>query len=377
MDTLDLTRRAFVKGSGALFVSLQLPAMAATSSIDPGRVASWLEVRADNTVLVRTGRTETGTGMSGYYTQFIAEELRMRPEAIALLMGDTDRTPDGGYSAGFVFGMNNVRKVAAYAYQALLGLAATQLDVPASELLVVDGVVRGGGKSITYGQLVRGQHLDLKIPVTGRPARADPTAWAGLADLDGYTVSGDPPLKPSSQFKVIGTSFPVPGIPDKVTGKTHWSCDVRLPGMLHARMVRPATFGSTLITLGQIDATLFPTTSVVRKGNLVAVVSQNEWEAINAAQAVASDTKWTQWSGLPGSENVAKAIRTYAWGPPSESKGDASAVASALKGAAKRISATYEQAYVRHAPIGPFLAVADVRGDGSVTVWTHSAEHTG
>src|SRR6185312_9272578 len=111
------------------------------------------------------------------------------------------------------------------------------------------------------------------------------------------------------QLKVIGTSFPVPGIPDKVTGKTQWSCDVRLPGMLHARMVRPATLGSTLITLGQVDKSLFPTATVVHKGNLVAVVSPSEWEAINAAQSVAADTKWTDWSGLPGSENLTKALR--------------------------------------------------------------------
>ncbi len=80
-----------------------------------------------------TGRTETGTGMSGYYAQMVAEELSVRPETISLIMGDTDKTPDGGYSAGFLSGMANVRKVAAYTYQALLGLAATQLGVPVAE----------------------------------------------------------------------------------------------------------------------------------------------------------------------------------------------------------------------------------------------------
>src|SRR5579871_5208920 len=155
---ISLTRRGFVKVGGALFVSLGLPAGCTTRQADPTRLASWLEIRSDNTVLVRTGRTETGTGMSGYYTQAVAEELNMRPEAISLLMGDTDQTPDGGYSAGFLFGMNNVRKVAAYTYQALLGLAATELGVPASELAVVDGVVSGAHRQITFGQLVQNQH---------------------------------------------------------------------------------------------------------------------------------------------------------------------------------------------------------------------------
>ncbi len=162
-----LTRRGFVKMGGALFVSFALPAgfraqtaesqaSLQTNQLDPTLLGSWLEIRSDNTILMRTGRTETGTGMSGYYTQVIAEELSVRPETISLIMGDTDKTPDGGYSAGFLSGMNNVRKVAAYTYQALLRLAATQLGVPVENLSVVDGVISGGGKSISYGQLVEG-----------------------------------------------------------------------------------------------------------------------------------------------------------------------------------------------------------------------------
>src|SRR6266481_8793038 len=261
--TATITRRGFVKIGGTLFVSLVFPvgfpASAAESqtSLDPTLLTSWLEIHSDNTILARTGRTETGTGMSAYYAQAIAEELCVRPETISLVLGDTDRTPDGGASAGLLDGMVNVRKVAAYTHQALLGLAATQLGVPISELTVADAIVLGGGKSISYGQLVQGQQLDLKIPVTGTPAKVDPSspegnggAGPGLAGLDGFTVTGDPPTKPVSQYKVIGTSYPMPGIPDKITGKTQWTCDVTLPGMLHARMVRPATLGSTLISVG-------------------------------------------------------------------------------------------------------------------------------
>ena len=385
-----LTRRGFVKMGGALFVSFALPAgfraqtveghaSLQANQLDPTLLASWLEIRSDNTILMRTGRTETGTGMSGYYTQAIAEELSVRPETISLIMGDTDKTPDGGYSAGFLYGMNNVRKVAAYTYQALLKLAAAQLDVPVGDLTVVDGVVSGGGKSIRYGQLVEGQHLDLKIPVSGEASRVDPSSpnGNGMAGLDGFTVTGDPPMKAVKEFKVLGTSFPAGHIPGKVTGKTQWSCDLTLPGMLHARMVRPATVGSTLVSAGTIDKTKFPTAEVIQKGNLLAVVSPNEWEAVQAAVSVASTTKWTEWAGLPGSENVTKAIREYKWSAPGESKGNAADVTAALASASKRIFATYELPYVRHAPIGPFLAVADVRADGSVTVWTHSAQSRG
>lgn len=380
---IPLTRRGFVKGGGALFVSLCLPTACTTrhtateTSTVPTRLASWLEIRSNNTVLVRTGRTETGTGMSGYYTQAVAEELNIRPEAVFLLMGDTDQTPDGGYSAGFLYGMNNVRKVAASAYQALLGLAEAELGVPASELTVVDGVVTGAGRHISFGELVQNKHLELRIPVSGRMPQADSTAWVGINSLDGLTVSGDPPLKPVKEFKVLGTSFPVPGIPDKVTGKTRWSCDVRLPGMLHARMVRPATLGSRLISAGKVDPTLFPTAAVVTRNNLVAVVSPDEWEAINAAQSVAAATRWSDWAGLPGSENLTRTLRAFPWGTP-ESKGqDAAGLNLAFESATQKLEVSYEQPYVRHAPIGPFLAVADARADGSVTVWTHSAQSQG
>jgi nicotinate dehydrogenase subunit B len=378
-----ITRRGFVKVGGALFVSVLLPPGLSTfgvegeSSLNPARLSSWLEIRSDNTIVVRTGRTETGTGMSGYYPQAVAEELGVRPETITLVMGDTDRTPDGGYSAGFLTGMANIRKVAAYAHQALLELAARRLSVPVSSLSVTDGIVSGNEKKISYGELVQGQHLEMTIPVEGALPKPDPAGWVGVSSLDGCTVTGNPPMKAVSEFKVIGKSFPAGHIPDKVTGKTQWTCDLALPGMLHARMVRPATLGSTLVSAGVIDKTKFPTTQVIQKGNLLAVVSPNEWESVQAALSVASTTKWTEWSGLPGSENVTKAIRAYNWGKPSASRGKAVETMAALEGATKKISATYEQGYVRHAPIGPFVAVADVKSDGAVTVWTHSAQSQG
>jgi CO/xanthine dehydrogenase Mo-binding subunit len=379
-----ISRRGFVKTGGALFVSLAIPlrfsgliAAENPASIDPTSPASWLEIRSDNTIVARTGRTETGVGMTGYYPQTIAEELNVRPETITLIMGDTDRTPDGGFSAGFLTGMSNVRKVAAYTYQALQGLAAVRLGVPVSSLSVSDGIVSGGGKKISYGELVQGQHLELKIPVKGALAQPDPAGWVGMTSLDGLTVTGDPPMKAVSDFKVIGTSFPAGHIPDKITGKTQWSCDLVLPGMLHARMVRPATLGSTLVSAAVIDKAKFPTAEVVRKGNLLAVVSPNEWEAVQAALSVSGATKWTEWSGLPGSENATKAIREYKWEKPSGSKGKAAETTAALQSVTRKISATYEQGYVRHAPIGPFVAVADVKSDGSVTIWTHSAQSQG
>ena len=113
------------------------------------------------------------------------------------------------------------------------------------------------------------------------------------------------------------------------------------------------------------------------RGNFVAVVSPNEWEAVKAARAVAAQTKWTAWSGLPGSDGVTKALRAHQWGAPTGTRGNAANTSAGLAGASKVLSVSYEQPAVKHAPIGPYVAVADVRADGSATVWTHSSQSQG
>ena len=377
MNGPTLTRRAFVKSGGALVVTLSLPAWAigrgsaaaAENSLDATALASWLEIRADGAIVVRTGRAEMGVGMSAYYAQMVAEELDVRPESITLVMGHTDETPDGGWSADFLSGADNLRKVSAYTRGALLGLAAERLGVPAASLAVTDGVVSGGGGSVSYVELVAQQQLELTIPITGDLAKVSDDRTT-IDNAFGLVVSGDPALKSVRDYKVIGKDFPMPGIPDQVTGKTVWVGDVRLPDMLHARMVRPATLGSTLVSVPALDRSRFPTAEIVTKKNLVAVVSPDEWEAVKAARAVASETKWSDWDGLPGSDDVTGAYRSN---QQPMAVGDADAVGSALAGAARTLEVTYSQQYVKHAPIGPYIAVADVRSDGTVTVWTHSA----
>ncbi len=300
-----------------------------SAPLDPSRLASWLEIRADNTVVARTGRGETGTGMSAFYPQVVAEELNLHADMVTLIMGDTDCTLDGGYSSGFLTGAANLRKVAAYAYQTLLDLAADRLQTPVSELRAAEGRITGNdSRSVTYGDLVRGRQLAVTVPLKGMatPRFAPAGASRGVtgldwAGMDGLTVTGDPVLKPISEYKVVGTSFPMPGIPAKVRGETIWSCDVAPPGMLHARMIRPATLGSTLISVGVLDKTRFPNAQVIRKANLLAVVSPNEWEAVSAARAVAGKTRWTEWAGLPGSDTLTQTLRAHDWGPPAESRG--------------------------------------------------------
>ena len=374
-----LTRRDLVKAGGALFVGfgivgdLTKSATAAVSrnSLDATLPGSWIEIHPDNTILIRTGKSDFGQSTTfTAYSQIVAEELSAPFESITtVVMGDTDRTPDGSGAFDFLGrGTPNIRKAAAYTYQALLDLASQRLGVPKSKLSVKNGLVSsgasGGGKSISYGDLVKGQQLKLTIPVSG-----------DLTSIMGLTVTGNPPLKPVGEYTVIGKSFRNSVTVSKVTAKEQWAADVKLPGMLHARMVHPKTLGSTLISAGKLDKTRFPNAQVVVKGSLVGIVAPTEWEAIRAAQQVAADTKWTDWKGLPGNANLFSYLKKSAdWKTTKVMKSDKSKgdIAPALAGSAKKLVATYEMPFMKHAPIGPTLAVADARADGTVHIYTHN-----
>lgn len=371
-----LTRRDLVKAGGGLLVSFgliggvsksnRLDAAVPKNTLDPTLPSSWIEIHPDNTILIRTGKSDFGQGTTyTAYRQIVAEEMNARFDAITTVVaGDTDRTPDGSGAFDFLGrGTPNIRKAAAYTYQALLDLASKRLGVPKSSLTAKDGVVSGGGKSITYGDLVKGHQLHLTIPVMG-----DLTSPMGL------TVTGDPPMKPVSEYTIIGKPHKNSVITSKVMAREQWATDVRLPGMWHARMVHPKTLGSTLVSAGEVDKTKFPNAQVIVKGNLVGVVAPTEWEAIRAAEQVSKATRWTDWKGLPGNENLFEHLRKADWTTTKVTKSDKSRgdAPQAIGGASKKLKATYEFSFMKHAPIGPTLAVADVRADGSVHIYTHN-----
>jgi hypothetical protein len=263
----SLSRRGFVQAGGALLVGFRLAAAngiqnaaeaVSGNTLNAALPQSWIEIHADSTILLRVGKPDFGTGsVFTAYRQIAAEELSVPFEAITTVVaGDTDRTPDGSGAFDFLGGgMPNIRKAAAYVHQALLDLASRQLGVSKDHLLVKDGVVSGGGKSVSYGDLVKNQKLNLTIPVKG-----------DIHSMFGLTVDGNPPLKPVSDYTVIGKSFTNSVTVSKVTAKETWVTDVRLPGMLHARMVHPKTLGSKLVSVGALDKVAFPECTSGRKG---------------------------------------------------------------------------------------------------------------
>ena len=373
-----LSRRQFMKTGGVLVVGFSVigtgllkadTGKSATlkNSLDPALPSSWIEIHPDNTILIRTGKSDFGQGSTfTAYRQIVADELSVPFEAITtVVQGTTDCTPDGSGAFDFLGrGTPNIRKAAAYTYQALLDLASERLGVPKDKLTVKDGIVSGGGKTISYGDLIKNQQLKLTIPVRG-----------DLTGIMGLIIEGNPPMKPVSDYTVIGKSFPNSVIASKVAAKEQWATDVRLPGMLHARVVHPKTLGSTLVSAGQLDKTKFPNSQVIVKGNLVGVVAPTEWEAIQAAEQVATVTKWTEWKGLPGSAKLYDYLRKESdWtsAPVAKGRADKGDVNPAFAAAHKKLSATYQMSYMKHAPIGPTMAVGDVRPDGTVHIHTHN-----
>ncbi|HLG99142.1 MAG TPA: molybdopterin cofactor-binding domain-containing protein [Bryobacteraceae bacterium] len=372
-----LTRRQLVQAGGALFVGFGLAGGAASrkmvhaarskNSLDASLPGSWIEIHPDNTILIRTGKSDFGQSTTfTAYKQIVAEELNARFEDVTTVVtGDTDRTPDGSGAFDFLGrGTPNIRKAAAYTYQALLDLASQRLGIAKNQVTMKDGVASGGGKRMTYGELVKGQELKLTIPVSGE-----------LTSLMGLTVTGNPPMKPVKDYTIVGKPYKNAVVTSKVTAREKWATDVRLPNMLHARVVHPKTLGSTLVSAGEVDKTKFPNAQVVVKGNLVGVVAPTEWEAIRAAQQVASATKWTDWKGLPGNANLHKHLREAAdWKSTRVAKSDKTRgdIAPAMAKAAKKLNASYELPFMKHAPMGPTMALADARPDGTVYIYTHN-----
>jgi len=363
-----LSRRAFLGAGGSLVAVLALGprfgVAKTTNSLDPSRPASWIEINADNTFLIRTGKCDFGqSSIYTAYRQIVAEELCVPLEAItSVIAGDTDRTPDGGGTFALL-GTNvlNLRKAAAYTREAVLVLAAERFGVPRDVVTAENGVISGAGKKASYGEILSGQELVLEIPVSGE-----------MTGFSGLVVTGDPPLKNPADYTVVGQAVKNPVIRPKVSGEMTWVSDVKLPGMLHARVIHPATLGSTLVSAGKLDSSRFPNSRLVSIGNLLAVVSPDEWEAVKAARAVAAGTRWSPWQGLPGSDRLEEHLREEVdWNEVaptqgSVNQGDVGAEASKVH------AASYFVPFQKHAPIGPTVSLADVRPDGSVTVHTHS-----
>jgi len=356
----DLLKSVGVLGAGYLLVAFPLSSSPRAAealgpwpkTIPDDRIDSWLAVKADGGVTCFTGRVDLGTGIRTALAQIVADELDVDLDRVTMVMGDTARTPDQGTtSASYTIQREAVpiRHAAADARQMLLKLASDRLGVAVSDLRAASGIITSGraGKSISYGELIGEKRFDLRVSARAR-------------------------TKKPSEYTVVGKSVPRTDIPAKATGSFTFVHDVRRPGMLHARVIRPPSSGSeTAIgaTLQAVDMTsvrhIPGIVKVVRIEDFLAVVAEREENAIRAALELKAE--WKPWSGMPDFSKLEPVLREY----PSKlrivrEEGD---VRSALANAAIELSATYVWPYQLHASIGPSCAVAEF-SDNKLTIWS-------
>jgi CO/xanthine dehydrogenase Mo-binding subunit len=374
------TRRSFLQTSGLLVASvaavsiegveafLQRPP-AAGPYPDPDflQLDSWIVIRPDNTATFFVGKTDLGQGTGTAFRQIMSDELDIAFENTTCVMGSTDITVDQGGSGGSDALQTDgypMRRVAAEARRVLLDMAAEYFGVPVTALAVSDGVIttRQGDtaeKQITYGQLIGGKKFN--VTLTGR-------------NIDATT--GRAPLKPVQAMKNVGKSPRRDDIFAKVNGTQRWAVDMKVPGMLHARNVRPPVVGATLNSIDASSVKDVPgVVKVVSRGNYVAVVCEREEQAIRAARQL--KCKWTPPAAapFPASEDLFTFMRAAT--PSSSSEPSVSGdVAAAIAGAATVIEAQYDVPFQGHTAFGPAHALADPSND-QLTIYSNDMKSYG
>ena len=354
----EFSRRDFLRGSGVLIVSFGLaefdgmlgvsPASAQLVGTPPGQLDAWLAIAADGRVTAYTGKCELGHGLYTAQTQLIAEELGVAVERVKLVQCTTGVTPDQGVTSGAQshpqnFNHANLALAGATAREALFEMAARRLAVPADQLVVSDGVVavRANPSSrVTYGELIGGSKFNLGLSGTAR--HKHPRTWT-----------------------VLGTSVPRLDIPAMATGELQYVHNVRVPGMLHGRVVRPPAVGATLEGIDEASVRDIPGfVKVVVKNNFVGVVAAKPWQAIQAANRL--KVAWKPGIKLPSQSGFYDYLRRQ----PSRDTllVDSGDVDARLAGS-DVVKATYYHPYQMHGSVGSSCAVADVKA-GSATIWS-------
>ena len=361
---LPISRRSLIKGAGSLVVSFSLPVRmgfaqqagetptgAATPKL-PGSLAvdpyldSWIRLEPNDAVTVFTGKAELGQGIKTALLQVAAEELGLPVERLTIVTADTSRTPNEGYTAGSHSMQDSgaaIRNAAAQMRELLIDQAAHRLNLPTDKLKAENGaVIAPDGRSFAYGALV-GETI--------QHVQAQPVSK----------------LRDPATFKVLNTPMHRVDIPAKVTGGAAYVQDMRLPGMLHARVVRPPSYGAQLRSADIDGAAKTPgVVKVIRDGNFLAVVAKREFQAIKAMRMLARSAEWDETAKLPIHGNLADVIVAL----PSrdlkifDNHQDA-------RPAVRTLEASYSRPFQSHGSIGPSCAVAQLV-DGVVSVWTHT-----
>lgn len=345
-----------LKASGALVVSFSLApadvfgqAVATLVGNPPKELDGWLVINADGTVTALTGKCEMGQGLYTAQTQLVAEELGVELNRVTLIQCITGTTPDQGVTSGAQshpqnFNHANLALAAATAREALLQMASKQWDVPVDRLTAGNGVVRHGTRTISYGELIGGRRFNLSLNPAAK--RKVPREWT-----------------------ILGTPVKRLDMPEMVTGRFEFVHNVRVPGMVHGRVVRPPTVGASLASpLSEIESSVSGMPGFIRvvtKKDFVGVVFEKQWQAVQAVNRL--KVIWTPGPKLPPQATFYDHMRKQ----PSRDTllVDSRDVDATLAKAAQVVRSTYLHPYHMHGSVGASCAVADVKAD-SATVWS-------
>jgi nicotinate dehydrogenase subunit B len=383
---VKIERRGFLKGAGMLVVGFGVAgthpfvrvaigqasagAGAATTAgpyPDPDfhQLDSWIVIHQDNTATFYVGKTDCGQGTGTSFRQLMSDELDIAYDKTTCMMGSTDITVDQGGSGGSTAMERDswpMRRAAAEARRVLLEMGSQHLDAPVERLVVSDGVISVEGnsaKKVTYGELIGGNRFHVTL------AGDDITATTGLAKT-----------KTLQQYKMVGKSPNRYDIPGKVDATQKWAVDIKLPGMVHARNVKPPVVGAKLVSVDESSVRDLPgLIKVVSKGNYVAVVCEREEQAISASRKLKVNWQRPDAAPFPTSDGlfdymrsavVVSGFKPVVVGDPDK----------AFQGAAKVLEAEYAIPYQGHTAIGPAHAMADP-SNGQMTIYSNDMKSYG
>jgi nicotinate dehydrogenase subunit B len=360
MHHFELARRDFFKflGAGiAVFAaakdSLAMQETAPSHGFHqeelPKDITAWLHIGEDGTVTAFTGKVEIGQNIRTSLAQTVADELRVSFESVTMVTADTALTP---FDFGTVGSRSmptmspQLRRVANAARELLVNAAAKEWKVAPEGLIAADAKVTdpASGRSLRYAELARGKALAQNLPADDPVA--PPTEW---------TIAGKPiPKKDGRTF---------------VTGKHQYTPDLRRPGQMYGRVLRPPSFGATLTSYDAKAAQAMSGVVIVRDGDFIGAAAANERDASKALEAI--HTEWKEVPQISGKELFSSLKQNAKAGGDDRSRRIKGSVAGGLTAAAHRLEATYTVAFIAHAPLEPRAAVAEW-SDGKLTVWTGS-----
>jgi nicotinate dehydrogenase subunit B len=367
------SRRSLLQAGGALVVSIGAPVtfesvlaadnplVAATKpALTPDQLSSYIAVNADGTISIFFGKMDMGQGLAIAIRQMVAEELDARFKDTKIFIGDTATSVNQGGasgSTGVQEGGHQMRMAAAEARRILVEMAADKLGVPADQLTVTDGVVHATNdatKKISYAQLIGGQFFNVHLD------------WNGKYGNPLY-ASGKAQPKDPKDHRIVGQPIPREDIAPKVFAQADFVADIKVPGMVHGRMIRPPVAGAAPVKVDESSIKDIPTAKVVWDKAFLGVVADKEWDAIKAARQL--KVEWSQVA--PPFPNQA-ALYDHIRQAPTRKREEGKPVGNvddAFKSAARVIEAEYEWPFQSHARMGPGCALVEIK-DGKVTCWT-------